>query len=59
MGAKLFKPLFGVDFVMVGGDGTFAGDEFHLPLNSSHCKNAHCSGYLPFFAFLLMQWGNS
>lgn len=28
MGAKLFKPLFDVDFVMVGGDGTFAGDEF-------------------------------
>lgn len=25
MGAKLFKPLFDVGFVMVGGDGTFAG----------------------------------
>lgn len=28
MGAKLFKPLFDVGFVMVGGDGTFASDEF-------------------------------
>lgn len=34
MGAKLFKPLFDVGFVMVGGDGTFTGDEFYLPLNS-------------------------
>jgi len=31
MGAKLFKPLFDVGFVMVGGDGTFAGVDL-LPL---------------------------